>query len=79
MKNPKRKVKVAKCRRKRTVVVKPVEVVKVTLPPDKALCIEAPRDHVPVVAVHPTRSVVEVGVIPKKKKKKTFLEWLIGE
>lgn len=59
--------------------VKPVEVIKVTLVPDKVLCVEAPRDHIPIVAVHPTKSIVELAAVPKTKKRRTFLQWILGE
>lgn len=78
MKRPNRKaVKVKRAAVVKHGVIVP-EVVKVALLPDKVFHVEAPRDHIPVVAVHPVRNVVEVVAVPKKKKR-TFMQWILGE
>lgn len=62
-----------------SAAAKPVEVVKVDLAPDRVLHVAAPRDCMPIVAVHPDRNMVEVAAVPKIKKKRTLLQWIFGE
>lgn len=45
-----------------------LRVKKVALPPNAVVRVAVPRDHVPVVAVHPVKGIVEVVPVPKKKK-----------
>lgn len=61
----------------RPVEIKPVEIMKVALPPDKVLHVEAPHDHIPVVAVHPSKNIVQIVPVPKKKL--TWWQSVFGE